>query len=268
MTTDKINIKDTISDLKEAEEDYYNFIDENMFLIGVTGMKSKTTISLIEHILKHAGLKTGIISSDSIKYCSELTHTTVFKDLKVETLYYALNKMIKNGIQAAIMEVSSHMLYFSEIYDLKFDIAVHTNIENEHLSYCKTFEEYLKLQKKLFDGLDKDKIVIINIDDSNALKLIEGNNRALVVTYGLNNKASLTASSISIKDYIDLVVCLQRGLTTIQGVEIDTLEFPITLKLLEEHNIYNALASIAVALSLNIDVEIIKKSLILFNDIE
>lgn len=268
MIADKLNIKDITSDLKEVKEGYYNYFSEKILLIGVTGMKSKTTINLIEHILKHAGLKTGIISSDSIKYCSELTHTTAFKDLKVETLYYALNKMIKNGIQAAIMEVSSHTLDFSEIYDLKFDIAVHANIENKHLSYYKTFEEYLKLQKKLFDGLDKDKIAIINIDDSNALKLIEGNNRALVVTYGLNNKASLTASSISIKDYIDLVVCLQRGLTTIQGVEIDTLEFPITLKLLGEHNIYNALASIAVALCLNINVETIKKSLILFNGIE
>ncbi|WP_054870671.1 Mur ligase family protein [Caloranaerobacter sp. TR13] len=255
MTTDKINIKDTINDLKEAKEGYYNFIYENMFFIGVTGMQSKTTISLIEHILKYAGLKTGVISSNGIKFCSELIHNV-------------LNKMTKNGVQVVIVEVSSDTLDYNKIYDLKFDIAVHTSIENEYSGCFRKSEDSFKIQKKLFYELDKDKIAIINIDDSDALKLIEGNNKALVVTYGLNNKASLTASSISIKDCINLFVCLQRSLTTVQGLDIDTFEFPVTLKLLGEHNIYNALASIAVALCLNVSIETIKKSLILFNGIE
>ncbi|WP_069649990.1 Mur ligase family protein [Caloranaerobacter ferrireducens] len=267
MTTDKINIKDIISDLKETKEGNYNFIYENVLLIGVTGMQSKTTISLIEHILKHAGLKTGVISSNCIKFYGESIHTT-FNDLKVEMLQYVLNKMIKKGIQTVIMEVSSHTLDSNKMHDLKFDIAVHTSIENEYSGCYRNSGDFLKIQKELFHELDKDKIAIINIDDNNALKLIEGNSKALIVTYGLNNKASLTASSISIKDHINLVVCLQRSLTTIQGVDIDTLEFPITLKLLGEHNIYSVLASIAVALCLNINVEIIKKSLIWFNGIE
>ncbi|WP_427339714.1 Mur ligase family protein [Caloranaerobacter sp. DY30410] len=261
-----INAKNIISNLKETKEDYYNFIHENVFFIGVTGMKSKTTISLIEHVLKHAGLKTGIISSNYIKFCNELIHTT--NDLKVEKIRYILDKMIKNRVQIVIMEVSSYILDFNKIHDFKFDIAVHTSIENEYLDCYRNSKDFLKMQKKLFHELDKGKIAIINIDDSNALKLIEGNSKALVVTYGLNNKASLTASSISIKEHINLVVCLQRSLTTIQGIDIDTLEFPITLKLLGEHNIYNALASIAVALCLNINVEIIKKSLVLFNGIK
>lgn len=267
MTINRINIEDKINDFKETKRGNYNLVNENMLLIGVTGIKSKMTIGLIEHILKYAGLKTGVISSDCIKFCSELIHTA-FNSLKFEMLQYVLNKMIKKGIQIVIMEVSSHTLDFNKMYDLKFDIAVHINVENEYSGCYRNSEDFLEIKKKLFNGLDKDKIAIINIDDSNALKLIEGNNKALIVTYGLNNKASLTASSISIKDDINLVVCLQRSLTTIKGTEIDTLEFPITLKLLEEHDIYSVLASIAVALCLNINVEIIKNSLVLFNGIE
>ncbi|KGG79873.1 hypothetical protein Y919_09370 [Caloranaerobacter azorensis H53214] len=242
MSNDK-KVGNIVSKLKETKEDYHNFIYENVLFIGVTGIQSKMTISLIEHILKYAGLKTKILQAN-------------FNDLNAENIDI-IDDIFKNGTDIVIIEVFPKILDF--IYNFKFDIAVHTSIENSYP------EDFFKIQKELFCKLDRGKIAIINIDDNNALRLIEDNNSALVVTYGLNNKASLTASSISITDYINLVVCLQRSLTTIQGVDIGTLEFPITLKSLAENNIYSALASIAVVLSLNVDIEIIKKSIASFD---
>ncbi|EOC99507.1 Mur ligase family protein [Caldisalinibacter kiritimatiensis] len=247
--------------LSELLNEFYDFPSEKMRLIGVTGTNGKTTTThLIYKIFKKAGYKTGLIGTIGTKIDEEYIPPTLTTP-EPEVLFDILNNMLEQGIEVVVMEVSSHGLKFCRTSGLKFDIAVHTNIEKDHMNLHHTFDDYIKTKKKLFDNLENNKIAVLNVDDEYAVKLVQDNTRPLILTYGLNNKATVTASSLEIGNTISFTVCLQRGLTTIRSNTVEPLEFKAILHLLGKHNIYNALAAISVALIFEIDIDVIIQAL-------
>lgn len=253
--------------LAELLNEFYDYPSEKVYLIGVTGTNGKTTTThLIYDIFKKAGYKTGLIGTVGINMDGEYVNTSLTTP-EPEVLFNIFNKMVKRGIEVIVMEASSHGLKSYRTHGLEFDVAIHTNIERDHINFHGTVEDYVLSKKILFDSLGRNKIAILNIDDEHAAKLVEDNNKVLVITYGLNNKATITASSLDIGNNINFNVCLQRGLTTIYGSVVEPLEFKVTMELLGKHNVYNALGAIAVALSFNIDVETIMQSLSTFRGV-
>ncbi len=261
-------VKNSRKKLAELLNEFYDFPSKKMFLIGVTGTNGKTTTThLINEIFKRAGYKTGLIGTVGIKMNDEKikSHLTT---PAAEELFSTLDNFVKDGIQVAIIEVSSHGLKFHRTHGLEFDVAIHTNIEKDHMNIHKNIDDYINTKKKLFDSLSRNKIAIINIDDENGVKLIKNNKRVLVLTYGLNSKASLTASSLKTDDnIIQFNLCLQRGITTMGGLEIEPFECGLTINLLGKHNIYNVLAAISASLFFGIDIEIIKDAVSNFNGV-
>lgn len=253
--------------LSELLNTFYGYPSEKLSLIGVTGTNGKTTTThLIKKIFDVAGYKTGLIGTLGIKVSDEHISSSLTTP-EPEILFEKLNDFVNNGVKVVLMEVSSHGLKFYRTHGLKFEVAVHTNIEKDHMNLHKNFNDYVKTKKMLFDSLGRNKLAIINIDDDNGVKLIEGNNKVIALTYGLNSKASITASSMIIDNRIKFNYCLQRGLTTIQGLEIEPLEFPVDINLIGKHNVYNILAAVAVALYFGIEIEIIQRSLKFFEGI-
>ncbi len=250
--------------LAELLNEFYNYPSEKLFLIGVTGTNGKTTTTyLIDTILKESGYNSGVIGTMGIRTNYKHIKSSLTTP-KPEVLFKVLNDFVEEGIEIVTMEVSSHGLKFYRTYGLNFDIAVHTNIEKDHMDLHKTMDDYIKTKKMLFNSLGRNKLAIINTDDKKATKLIEGNNRVIVLTYGMNSKATITSSSLVMENHTRFNVCMQRGLTTRQGFEIEPFEFSITVNILGRHNIYNILASIAVALYLGIDTKSIQNGLIKF----
>ncbi|MBU5677041.1 UDP-N-acetylmuramyl-tripeptide synthetase [Alkaliphilus sp. MSJ-5] len=247
--------------LAELCNEFYGYPSEKLLVIGVTGTNGKTTTTnLIYHILKEAGIAVGIIGTLHIKigkkqYPSKLT-TPITEDI-----YYYLNRMVEENIRVAVLEVSSHGLKTDRVYGVKFDIAIHTNINQDHLNFHKTITDYIKSKKKLFDSLAAGKIALINHDDNYGLKMLEGNNEILIISYGLSSKSTVTASSIDTDFLTSFNYCLQRGITTLSGVEIEVFEYPINSNLLGNHNIYNALSAISTCLLLDVPIEKIAKAI-------
>lgn len=254
-------VSDGRKKLAELCNEFYGYPSEKLLVIGVTGTNGKTTTTnLIYHILKEAGIAVGIIGTLHIKigekqYPSKLT-TPITEDI-----YYYLNRMVEENLRVAVLEVSSHGLKTNRVHGVKFDIAIHTNINQDHLNFHKTITDYIKSKKKLFDSLAAGKIALINHDDNYGLKMLEGNNEILIISYGLNSKSTVTASSIDTDFLTSFNYCLQRGITTLSGVEIEVFEYPINSNLLGNHNIYNALSAISTCLLLDVPIEEIAKAI-------
>lgn len=139
-------IADSKSALGEMAALWFGNPSQKLKVIGVTGTDGKTTTaSLIYHILKNSGKKVGLIS----------TVSAVIGDRQYDTGFHVTNpdaialqgflaKMVKEGCEYAVLEVTSHGIAQKRIAGIKFDIAVLTNITHEHLDYHKSFSEYKK----------------------------------------------------------------------------------------------------------------------------
>lgn len=242
-----LQVKNIQKALKNINALFYSSFKHHMKTIGITGTNGKTTTaSMIQKIFKE--YKKNIL----------LTTDSNIINSSIEECLYCRNK---NEIQWMVMEVSSEGLKENKVNEIEFDTAIFTNISNDHLDYHKSFEDYFSSKKSLFQGLKKNTRAIINGDDPWSLKLLEGKKDIYVITYGLNSKSTITASSIDIGEKIRFNYCIQRSLDTYQKNKIEVQEFPIEMNLLGYHNIYNALAAITTAIIYEIPIEIIQRAL-------
>ncbi|MBM7615909.1 Mur ligase family protein [Alkaliphilus hydrothermalis] len=256
-----VQVEDARIKLAELCNQFYQYPAEKLKVIGVTGTNGKTTTThLIYETLKKAGVSVGIIGTLNIRINDIIYETNLTTPIAEDVCRY-LAMMVEQNVEVVVMEVSSHGLKNHRVHGIKFDVAIHTNIEKDHMNFHKTFDDYLKTKKKLFDQLAPGKMAIINFDDVNSLRLLEDNDHIMVITYGLNTKSTITASSIDCDCNISFNYCMQRGITTLSGVELDPFEYPVDVKLLGKHNVYNSLAAITCCLMLDVSIDDIAKAL-------
>jgi UDP-N-acetylmuramoyl-L-alanyl-D-glutamate--2,6-diaminopimelate ligase len=228
---------------------FYEQPSHQLLLVGVTGTNGKTTTThLIENIFSCYGKKTGSIGTLHIKMGDELepSQNTTPDSL---TLQQTFKRFIGKDINAAVMEVSSHALDQGRVNGCDYNIAVFTNLSQDHLDYHETMEEYRSAKSLLFAGLGNiyskksPKYAVINLDDSNAHYFIRST-AAHVLTYGLSSEAHFHAK--------DLVLTAGESsftLVTPFG------EKSVSIKLAGKFNVYNALAAITTAYAAGIPLE-------------
>lgn len=102
-------------------------------------------------------------------------------------------------------------------------------------------------------GFSDGRAVIMNND--------EYNNINSFITYGLNQKAVVTASSIDIDEITCFNYCVQKSFHTRNGKRVEPFEMPVHLHVLGGHNIYTALAAITCGLYYDVDISCIKESI-------
>lgn len=149
-----------------------------------------------------------------------------------------------------IMDLNSKTVDSIINLDLYFDILICTSYNQN--SYKNLYTK--KLVKKA-------KYIIINTDDVNSKDILDRNTKALIVTYGLNNKATITASSFNSSNNIEFNLYIQREYNAINGIKIELMEMPIAINLVGETNIYYGLGAIACVLSCGITVDKLEKAI-------
>jgi len=142
-------------------------------LVGVTGTNGKTsTTYLVESILASAGVQTGLIGTVEIRYAGEhqpAVNTTP-ESLDLQRL---LRAMVTNGVEAVVMEVSSHGLELGRVAGCQFRVAAFTNLTQDHLDFHGSMDAYLDSKARLFrDHLIAGGEAVINIDDPASEKLV------------------------------------------------------------------------------------------------
>ncbi len=132
-----------------------------MRVIAVTGTNGKTSVAyMLRAILKEAGYKTGMIgtvSCESIDRVIDLGGGGELSDTPAamttpdpQYLYGAAAQMQKDGVEVLILEATSHALDQRKLDAMHIDLALFTNLSEEHLDYHGTMEQYLAAKARLF----------------------------------------------------------------------------------------------------------------------
>jgi UDP-N-acetylmuramoyl-L-alanyl-D-glutamate--2,6-diaminopimelate ligase len=157
-----------------------------------------------------------------------------------------------------IIEIDENMLKDDTLQHVNFDMLIHSHISSD--SYENSPEGRRRINALINSGTCA-KTLILNTDDPNWQDIVVDLENTYLIAYGLNNKATVTASSIESSKNIGFCYCLQRSLTSYNNEVIEPMEIPIIAKVFGQYNVYNSLASITAALLCGIDVGTIKSSL-------
>lgn len=219
---------------------------QRLQLIGVTGTNGKTTITyLCKGLLETAGHCVGLIGTVAYLIGAErqaAAHTTP----GAVALQRLLANMVRAGVDAAVMEVSSHALALDRVAGCEFDVAVFTNLTQDHLDFHRDMEEYFQAKLRLFTGLGAGarkrgaKRAIVNMDDPRGNAVCAAAS-APVWTYAIHQPADLRAESLDLK---------LRGTRFIAVTPAG--RFPVESRLVGEHNVSNMLAAIGVGVHLGL----------------
>src|ERR1700736_946918 len=171
-------VENTRSAMADLSARFYNFPARKLKMAAVTGTNGKTTTTfLIKHICEKAGLRCGLLGTVRYEIGERVLPAarTTPESLDLQEL---LAQIRDAGCRAAAMEVSSHALAQERTRGLDWEVAVFTNLTQDHLDYHGTMENYFAAKAKLFEQLGqqekkKKPIAVINVDDRYGQKLIE-----------------------------------------------------------------------------------------------
>lgn len=130
---------------------------KDMIVIGVTGTKGKTTTAnLIARGLMYSGKKVAMFSTTNMMIDGNETENNLKMTTPSPFLLWDFIRQAKYaGVTHLIIETSSHALYYNRVYGLHYDVAVLTNISQDHLDLHKTMENYVQTKLQLFRMLYK-----------------------------------------------------------------------------------------------------------------
>ena len=238
------NTRTAVADLAAR---FYNFPGRKLKLAGVTGTNGKTTTTfLIKHICDKAGLRSGLLGTVRYEIGERVLPAarTTPESLDLQEL---LAQIRDAGCKAAALEVSSHALAQERTRNLEFDVAVFTNLTQDHLDFHGTMENYFGAKAKFFEQLPqqekkKKPVAVINIDDRYGRKLIEKiDNKVSVVTFGTGIKADFRASKYR----------MEFGGTSYQ-LDAGGKSYLVRVPLIGRFNVANSVAALAAANALGI----------------
>ena len=219
---------------------FYGDPSARLKMIGVTGTNGKTTTTyLCKSLLEGIGRRVGLIGTVGYQIGQETfpaSHTTPGA-LDLQAL---LAKMVEGGLTDAVMEVSSHALALDRTAGCEYDVAVFTNLTQDHLDFHHTMDEYFAAKLRLFTGLaggqKTGKRAIVNLDDPRGGAILA----ACPVPawgYAIKNQADLKAERVRLS---------LAGTTFTASTPAGS--FAVESRLVGEHNVYNLLGAIGVAL--------------------
>jgi len=194
-------VENTRSALADLGANFFQQPARRLKLAAVTGTNGKTTTTfLIKHICEKAGLRCGLLGTVRYEIADRVLPAvrTTPESLDV---YDLLAQMVNAGCKAAAMEVSSHALAQERVRGIEWDVAVFTNLTQDHLDFHGTMENYFEAKARLFTELAEQKsktkpTAVINLDDPSGAKLVDRLGKKIqVITYGLGVQADFRASN-------------------------------------------------------------------------
>lgn len=227
--------------LARAAAEVYGHPSQAMRVVGVTGTNGKTTVvHMIESIVRSAGGRTGTIGTLGVGVAGEVTPTSLTTP-EASDLQRQLAAMRSEGVDTAVMEVSSHGLACHRVDHLRFDLAVFTNLGHDHLDFHPTREAYYKSKERLFSPRLSSRAVVWT--DTEWGRRLAAGCRIPVTTVGTGPDAEVSGKLVS-QSLTNVVMTCRAGGTTF---EVDT---PMG----GHHNGANALLAAAAALRMGYSI--------------
>ncbi|MFN6526868.1 UDP-N-acetylmuramoyl-L-alanyl-D-glutamate--2,6-diaminopimelate ligase [Nostoc sp. ChiSLP03a] len=226
---------------------FYGYPGRKLKLVGVTGTNGKTTTThLIEFLLNKANLATALMGTLYTRWAGfeqTAAHTTPFA---VE-LQQQLAEAVKAGSEFGVMEVSSHALAQGRVLGCEFEVAVFSNLTQDHLDYHSDMEDYFAAKALLFSPNYLKGRAIINADDAYGKRLITSLDSERVWSYSVNdNSADLWMSDLSYQPN-----GVSGTLHTPKG------DVAFRSPLVGQYNLENLLAAVGAVLHLGLDLQLV-----------
>lgn len=252
--------------LARLADRFYGRPSRRLGLIGVTGTNGKTTTTyLAKAVLEAAGKRVGLIGTIAYQIGSEVlpaSHTTP-ESADVQRL---LSRMVTAGADYAVMEVSSHALALGRVEGCGFDVAVFTNLTQDHLDFHGTLDDYFQAKLRLFTGLGRSASrsepavkpgvslrAMVNADDPRAVEILR-QTAAPSWTYGVQTPAdiSIEGAARGIRSSLDglmFTVATPAGRLAVES------------RLVGLYNAANILAAIGVGVSQGVPLEAVRQGI-------
>ena len=223
LKAESLNIP-VINELEVA----YHYLPKNVKIIAITGSNGKTTTTTLTYeILKKANLPVHLGGNIGFPMCS------------------LLNDIKENDI--IVIELSAQQLH--DFYDFKTDIGILTNLTPVHLDHFKTYENYQRCKKKIFNHHTQNDLAILNGNNQDVLNLTS-DIKSTKVYFSANKKCD---------------IYIENQAIYYNNEEIIKLE---DIKIKGNHNYENIMCAIVVAKKFNVTNEIIKEVLNNFLGVE
>jgi UDP-N-acetylmuramoyl-L-alanyl-D-glutamate--2,6-diaminopimelate ligase len=242
-------VENTRTALADLSATFYGYPARRLKLAAVTGTNGKTTTTfLIKHICEKAGLRCGLIGT--VRYeIGERVLPAIRTTPESLDLQELLAQIVNAGCRAAAMEVSSHALAQDRTRGLEWNVAVFTNLTQDHLDFHETMESYFDSKAKLFTQLGSQEkkrkpVAIVNIDDRYGERLLNKiDKRVAIVTYGMGVRADFRASNYRVEFSGTSYQLDARGKS-----------YLVRVPLIGRFNVANSVAALAAANALGISL--------------
>src|SRR5213080_4411318 len=242
-------VENTRTALADFAATLYGRPGDRLKLAAVTGTNGKTTTTfLIKHICEKAGLRCGLIGT--VRYeIGERVLPAIRTTPESLDLQELLAQIANAGCRAAAMEVSSHALAQDRTRGLEWDVAVFTNLTQDHLDFHGTMESYFDSKAKLFTQLGNQQkkrkpIAVVNVNDRYGEQLLTKiDKRVAIITYGMGARADFRASHYRV-EFSGTSYQLDAG----------GKSYLVRVPLIGRFNVINSVAALAAANALGINL--------------
>lgn len=254
LPTDSVQIlvKNSRVALSKISANFFSHPSRQLKVIGVTGTKGKTTVThMVSQVLNSCGINCGTIGTNGIYY-NKMRYPTVNTTPESFELQKVFSNMIKAGVEAVCMEVSSQGIMMHRTDDVDFDIGIFTNLSPDHIGEKEhpDFEDYASCKAKLFENC---KVGFFNLDDEH-FDFMAKNATCETNSFSIYKNADFYAQNIQ-PMFDDESFGISFKANTQKG------DFDVKLNMLGNFSVYNALACICVGQYFNIPNQLISQSI-------
>ena len=220
-------------------------------VIAVTGTNGKTTtVNFLNEILKEAGYRTAMFSTANIEIAGEQTvNDTNSTTATVARLQKFFRDAKKADVEFALIEATSHALDQYKFEGVPIEMAIMTNLTQDHLDYHKTMENYAAAKAKLFEM--NPNLVVLNVDDEWFDYFNNFATESQKITYGEGESADVKIEKFKL---------YKKGSEAKLRID-NNVELEIATNLPGEFNIYNMTAAAAGAYLLGISLKDIQEGI-------
>ncbi|WP_436855372.1 UDP-N-acetylmuramoyl-L-alanyl-D-glutamate--L-lysine ligase [Staphylococcus caeli] len=196
----QVVVPDTLRVASLLANTLFNYPSKHLMTYGVTGTNGKTSIAtMIHHIYRKLGKGSAYLGTNGFQI-NETKSKGANTTPETVSLTKKINEAVEQEAEAMTLEVSSHGLSLGRLRGVDFDVAIFSNLTQDHLDFHGTMEAYGHAKSLLFSQLGEDlsqeKYVVLNNDDTFS-EYLASVTPFEVFTYGVTNDAQFTASQIN-----------------------------------------------------------------------
>ncbi len=252
LPTTVVQVSDGWSAAAALAAAFHGHPSRQLTMIGVTGTSGKTsTTYFIEAVLAAAGRKVARLGTIEYRFGTTLL-PALQTTPEADELQRLLRQAVDSGLDTCVMEVSSHALELRRVGAVAFDVAVFTNLSQDHLNFHPDMHAYLRAKGRLFEELasgGKAATAVVNLDDPHS-QYILGINSGRLLGYGRAPEAQVRAIATT---------------TGLDGTRLTLLtpegSADVRLQQLGDYQLHNGLAAAAVGTALAIPLPTIVQGL-------